>query len=139
MRDYCPKMSGLPRDLWRRTVNFIRGYDRIKDDLDYLIQQSHDQDGQPRGTDTSDPTATIVIAREHLRKELDAIEDARRAIPSEWRDAVFLSIKDERPLYSFPVTHYTDPKTMTRLRSIFVKQVAINMGWWYRGMDNQDW
>lgn len=132
MRDYCPKISGMPTDLWQRTVKLIKGYDRIKDDLDFLIQESHTQDGQPRGSDVSDPTAEIVIAREHLRRELDAIESARMTIPSEWRDAVFLSFKDGTPMYMFPVTLYTDPKTMTRLRADFVKQVAKNMGWWFR-------
>lgn len=131
MRDYCPKSAKIPRDLWRRTVNLVRGYDRIRADLDYLISVSPEMDGQPRGTGTSDPTVTAVIAREHLKKELDAIEDARAMIPAEIRDAVFLSFKDDRALYTFGL--YEDPKRLTKERSNFIRRVAVNMGWWFHG------
>ena len=136
MRDYCPKISGMPSDLWRRTVNLVRGYDRIKDDLDFLIEMSPEMDGQPHGSGTSDPTGSIVVAREHLRRELDAIEDAKKMIPPELTDAVFLSFKDGRALYTFGL--YEDPKRLTRERAKFIKRVAVNMGWWFHGYGGSD-
>ena len=75
-----PKMGSkwyLPHDTYKYVVSFCYAYKDMKrrlKDLDGM--HSHEQDGMPRGTDTSDPTAEEAMKRMKLQDNIDIIEHA---------------------------------------------------------------
>lgn len=130
MSDYYPKTELLPRDIYHRVLWLVRGYDRIKEELDSLIIPEK-RDGEARGTGLSDPTVQAAIRRERLMDDFSAIEEARKLIPEEYREEVFLNVKDIRPFHTFPMYDFAHYQTWKYHRRKFIRNVAINKGWWY--------
>lgn len=128
MRYYHFTDIGIPNSVQDRVFDLIRDYDRMRAALDDLIISTHEQDGQPRGSDLSDPTVRAVMAREKYRDEVAAIDKARNYLPDDVRDIVFLSFKDQRRLMSFPEFEWIDAKRVTRYRKQFIKDVALFTG-----------
>lgn len=78
MRDYYLKNSDMPEDLYRQTLWMIKGYDRMKTEYDNAIWDSPEPpDGQPRGSNTGDPTSREGLKRAELFRKLQAIEQAK--------------------------------------------------------------
>ena len=131
MSDYYPKSTSLPRDVYNRVLWLVRGYDRIQEELELLaLPEGLQNDGEPRGTGTSDPTVVAAIRREKLWDDIHAIDTALETVPAEYREVVFLSIKDMRPMRSYPGYDYAAERTWKRWRGRFMAEVARNKGWW---------
>ena len=67
----------LPFDTYKYVVNFCYAYGDMKQkygDLDG--QHAHQQDGMPRGTETSDPTSSEGMRRANLGQKISTIEKA---------------------------------------------------------------
>lgn len=131
MSDYYPKSERLPRDVYNRVLWLVRGYDRIKEEADSLLTQDGAKtDGEPRTGGPGDPTVQAAIRRERLMDDVRAIDNALHLIPEEYREIVFKSIKDMRPMRTFPGYDYAAERTWKRWRRRFLREVARNKGWY---------
>lgn len=112
----------LPHNLYRQTLYAIRDYNRIKEEYEYLIMgQPAEMDGQPKGTQTGDPTAAIAAKAERLHNQLRAIDDAKKVIPEEYLKGVWDNIMYDQP---YPLD--AGRATYSRHKSRFVYEVAKN-------------
>lgn len=113
----------LPRNLYRQTLYVIRDYDRIKLEYEDMLQLSAVcSDGQPRGSDVSDPTPLMAARAERYHDIIKAVDDAKQAIPKEYRKGVWQNIVHEAP---FPIT--AARSTYGLYKSRFVYMVAKNL------------
>lgn len=112
----------LPHNLYRQTLYAIRDYNRIKEEYEYLIMgQPAEMDGQPKGTQTSDPTAATAAKAERLHNQLRAIDDAKKVIPEEFIKGVWDNI-----VYDSPYPLDAGRATYSRYKSRFIYEVAKN-------------
>jgi len=124
MRDYQRQKNNpylLPLSVYRRTLYLVRDYDRIKREIAGVPFQTHTGDGQPRGTDTSDPTGNAALKMEKLWQDCKAIDDALFKVPQEYRRGVLNSILDN---CGYPVD--AGQSTYGRWKCIFLYHVAKN-------------
>lgn len=125
MRDYVPKSCGLPDALANQVIWLVKDYDRMKTEYDEAIWDSPDPpDGQPRGNNNSDPTSREAMKRAELFRKLQAVEQARLAIPEVYRDGVWRNV-----LYRTPYPKDASRKTYWSHKSGFLYKVAENMCW----------
>lgn len=128
MRDYQPEKHNeyyLDKTLYRSTLAVIRDYDRLRMEYKAILEESPaPPDGMPRGTKVSDPTGRTAIRREEISKKLDAVEEAIKVVPKEYRLGVWNAIVN----YSrYP--RDADKSTYWRYKAKFVYHVAKNLYW----------
>lgn len=128
MKIYQPQKNNpyiLPRSIYNQTLWLIRDYDRLKREYHDIIDETPYNDGQPRGTNTSDPTAQKAIKLESVSERLKAIEQAEIQIPEEYRKHVLNNV-----LYGtrYPLD-YANKNTWSIYRCRFINFVAKNMKW----------
>lgn len=110
----------LPHNLYRQTLYAIRDYNRLKEEYDYLIMgQPAEMDGQPRGTQTGDPTAAIAAKAERLHNKIKAIEDAKSVIPKEYMKGIWDNI-----MYGYSFPDYAHRNTYSYQKAHYVYEVA---------------
>lgn len=125
MRTYYMKTSDMPEDLYRRTLSLIQGYERMRKDYDNAIWDSPEPpDGQPRGSNSGDPTSREALKRAELSRSLHAIEQARYLLPEEYRDGIW-----EHIVYGKSYPGSADRSTWWRYKRKFIREVAVNMYW----------
>ena len=125
MRDYYLKNSDMPEDLYRHTLWMIKGYDRMKEEYDNAIWDSPEPpDGQPRGSNTGDPTSREGLKRAELFRKLQAIEQAKLSLPEDYREGVWNNV-----LYKVPYPRAGHRSTWWRYKTAFIRKVAQNMSW----------
>lgn len=108
-----------------RTIYLIRDYDRLKADYIDMIESSPEPgDGQPRGSETSDPTFNLAVKCERILDSILAIESAFECIPKEYRKG----IKDNI-MYQTRYPDIAGSATWSRYKSKLINRVANNMGW----------
>ncbi len=97
MRDYQRKKNNkyiLPTAVYHRTIWTIRDYYRLAAEANELITASpQPQDGMPKGSDVGSPVESKVLARERLMREVNAIDDGLKVIPTEYRHAIWGNIQ----------------------------------------------
>ena len=72
----------LPRNLYRHTLYVIRDYDRIRLEYEDMLQlPAVRSDGQPKGTDKSDPTALTAARAEKYHDIISAVDKAKKKYP----------------------------------------------------------
>lgn len=130
MRDYVPKSTRLPQDVYNRALWHIRGYDRIKEELADLVEQSPPtQDGQPHGSSIGDPTSEAAMRRERLRRDLAIIEESLLDIPEEYRAVILENTARRTPLSRIPAADYASAPTWSKHRMTFITGVATRAGY----------
>ena len=113
----------LPRNLYRHTLYVIRDYDIIKLEYDDMLQLSAVcSDGQPKGSGKSDPTALTAARIEKYHDIINAVDNAKKEIPKEYRKGVWQNIVHEAP---FPLT--AARSTYGLYKSKFVYMVAKHL------------
>lgn len=125
MRNYIPKSYGLPDELANQVIWLVKDYDRMKLEYDNTIWDSPDPpDGQPRGSNNSDPTSREALKRAELFRKLQAVEQAKLMIPEVYRKGVWNNL-----LYRTPYPNDASRKTYWSYKSGFLYKVAENMNW----------
>lgn len=125
MRDYIPKSCGLPNNLANQVMWLIRDYERMKVEYDNAVGDSPGPpDGQPRGSNTSDPTSREGVKRAELFRKLQAIEQAKLGIPYNYMQGVWDNI-----LYKTPYPETKERTTWWRYKARFMYKVAENLFW----------
>ena len=101
----------------------IRDYDRIRLEYEDMLQlPAVRSDGQPKGTDKSDPTALTAARAEKYHDIISAVDKAKKEIPKEYRKGVWQNIVHEAP---FPLT--AARSTYGLYKSKFVYMVAKHL------------
>lgn len=127
MRNYQPKKNNpylLPHNLYMRTLYLVKDYDRLKKEYHDIIDETPPRDGQPRGTDISDPTAQKAIKLELIFEQLKSVEQAQVDLPDKYKNPIFNNI-----CYG---VQYPDDKTYDTYRAWrqrFIYRVAERMKW----------
>lgn len=94
MRNYQRQKNNpykLPQSLYKRMIDLVRDYDRIKLQRDDILYSSPAHDGQPY-TGLGNPTEIKGIKLAMLDTECSAIEKAIESIPSEYRKGILDNI-----------------------------------------------
>lgn len=126
VRNYLPKSCGLPRALGNQVLWLVKDYARMKEEYDNAIWDSPEPpDGQPRGDNLGDPTSREGLKRAELFRKLQAVEQAKLAIPHPYREGVYNHVAYGVP-YPKEGAHR---KTWWEYKIRFIRKVAENMYW----------
>ena len=128
VRDYQPQKNNqylLPYSLYRKTLAFIRDYERMRLEYTHIGQESPPPpDGMPRGSSSGNPTERNGIRRAELHDSIKAIEDALDMLPEEYRKGVWRNIIEYK---RYPKD--ADVRTYSRYKQRFIYHVAHNLFW----------
>lgn len=110
----------LPHNLYMRMLYTIKDYDRRKDEYTALAYLSPSQyNGAPGSGKPSNPTENRAMRRAMLFDELEAVEQALRLVPVEYRQGLMQNIAYG---IAYPSTaHYN---TWRNWRYLFIWNVA---------------
>lgn len=129
--DYVPKYLDMRTEIARLTIQFIRSYDRFKEQAEDLLALGVgiQVDGQPKSQGPGDPTAQTAMQRERLMAEIRAIDKGIESVPKEYRAVVWEWVKEGKPLYSIEASLYASDRTWYEYKRRFVSTVAREKGW----------
>ena len=126
MRDYQRATGGkyiLPRAVYNQTIWIIRDYTRMTQEAAAIMTASPaPPDGQPRGTVSTDDTASRAVKRALYLDRIRSIDRAFETIPPEYRRGVWASIQTGDP---YPQDAARE--TYSRMKSKFILQAALNL------------
>ena len=124
MRNYQRKHNNpfqLPHNVYMQCLYAIRDYDRLKKEMDDVLYAYPTPDGQPRGSDISDVTASKAIRIETISRRCEAVEQALVHVPLEYRKGIMDNI-----MYGAGYPNDADPETYRRWRRRFIYHIAEN-------------
>ena len=128
MRDYQRVKKNkykLPRSVYNRVLWTIRDYNRMKDEINSLVEISAiNLSGMPRGGGISDQVSNIVIKRCELTKYIEVIDEAINGVPDEYKDGVWNNIQYNK---SYPP--YASGRTYARYKAKFIHEVANKLNY----------
>lgn len=122
-RNYQPKAYRLPQDIYLRSLYTIRALPRLYAEVNDLI---HEQPRAEVPAKTNKPSAKVAVIaerREKKLKQIQAVEDAFRRVPEEYRDAIRANVIDEVPRSNFIGI---SARTISRWRAVVVLETAYN-------------
>lgn len=110
----------LPGNLYMQTVYLIRDYHRMAEEAEAILEESPaPPDGQPRGTARPNQVEQKAMRREKYLSIIGIIQEAKLAIPKEYRTGVWMNI-----MYAEPFPEDAGRATYGRYKSQFVYEVA---------------
>lgn len=128
MRDYQRRKNNkyyLPKSVYHRTLWVIRDYERMKEEVESLVEISGvNTDGMPRGNEASDQVSRMVIKRCDLLKDVNVIDMALELIPEEYRVGVWNNIQ-----YNKAYPTYAAVRTFAMYKAIFIHSVAKGLNY----------
>lgn len=90
MREYFPKYSEVPKDVYEQVKGILRGYDRLKRErMDALYGSRTPAGGMPSGSGISDETAAKATKLAHINERLEAIDQTSVAMRGWLGDKVY--------------------------------------------------
>lgn len=126
MKDYQTKKEKLvlPKDVYMRTIWMIRGYYRMKENLQDAVDAQPDPN-QPRakGGTPGSSTESKAVKREHDRDIVAAIDKALEQIPKEYRHGVW-----QKVMYNAPYPNDAHVSTYSQYKAEFVIRAAKYIG-----------
>ena len=114
----------LPHEIYHEAQWAVRAYRWQKAEYESALQKAHLMDGQPRGTQISDPTYSATLQRLKYHDEVMAVEKAISKIPEEYVKGILEAIYWRRP---YP--NYAAVSTWKRWRQRLIYWVAFYKGW----------
>lgn len=126
MREYqtVREKKILTKDVYMQTIWRIRGYYRMKENLqDVADEQPDPRQPHVSGGGKNSPTETKAMKREHDRDMVAAIDKALDSIPKEYRHGVW-----QKVMYNAPYPDDAAPQTYSRYKSEFIIRAAKYMG-----------
>ena len=99
MREYFPKYSEVPKDVYEQVKGILRGYDRLKRERIDILYGSHSpSNGMPSGSGVADDTAVKASKLAYINQRLEAIDQTSVAMRGLLGDKVY---EDFDPLKAF--------------------------------------
>lgn len=136
MREYYPKYSEVPKDVYEQVKALLRGYDRLKKErLDLVYGSKQPSDGMPRGSGISSPTEQKGIKLAYIDSRLEAIDQAAVLMRGRYDGKVYEDFDPVRAFWSYDYFNYQHiredendegpvRKTWTRFRFSFAGIIA---------------
>ena len=126
MKEYNPQKPReyhLEQSLYLRVLHTVRDYPRMIEKVNEVLYGGGNNDGMPKSNDVGKPTEKKAIAIAETQDTLNAIENALKQIPIEYRQYIFENVvyKTAYPL------DYADKSTWRRNRMKFLYNVANNL------------
>lgn len=128
-RIWYPKNAedmNITREAYFSTIWFIRDYDNMKEEAEDLLDQSPSNDGQPRGNDTSDPTAQAAERRERVLRDIKCIEDAFKTVPEYFRKPLYENLVHQVPEYKLSI----NPNDIRKKHPEAINSAASAIQYW---------
>lgn len=123
VRDYQPQKNNehyIEHNAYMQTLYFIRGYYARQERHDDLLEESPPPpDGQPRGDNNVDSTASKAERAERYFDDNAIIDQAIRLIPEEYRQGVWNNV-----MYRMPYPDNLSERHYRRHKGVFVRAVA---------------
>ena len=113
----------LPRDVYMATVWYIRGYRRLLEHYEEILEGSAPLSETTGKSGPGDPTFRKAAKLAEISGRLEPINAALERIPEEYRDGVLRAIVDKE---RYPNT--AGKATWKRWRQRFVYYVALEAG-----------
>ena len=114
----------LSRECYKRVIWTIKDYPRRKAQYEAIIESSTPPpDGQPRGTQTGNPTERKALRAAEIGYEINAIEGALEKIPEEYRKGILNFI-----IYRVPFPTDASEMTYKRWKKRYIYFVAVKLG-----------
>ena len=121
---------GLGESRYNHIRQIIQDYDKFKADAEELLEQGRNiGDGQPHGTDITDPTGQLAMKREGLMVYVRAVDKGLLEVAPEYRQLLWLWEHDRVPLNELPGAQYVSPKTMYNQKRIWFIAIERELGW----------
>lgn len=80
-REYFPKYSEVPKDIYEQVKGILRGYDRLKRERIDILYGSHSpSNGMPSGSGVTDETAIKASKLAYINQRLEAIDQTSVAM-----------------------------------------------------------
>lgn len=125
---YQPKKNNpyiLPNEVYIQVIYLVRDYERLKEEYHEIVGQSPEpSDGQPRGSNLTDPTAKGGMLLATIANKLEAVEQSYIAVPEEYREGIMQNIVSYIP---YPDTAHRN--TWSRQKCKFLYNIAKKMFW----------
>ena len=118
-----PREYHLEQSLYLRVLHTVRDYPRMIEKVNEVLYGGGNNDGMPKSNDVGKPTEKKAIAIAETQDTLNAIENALKQVPIEYRQYIFEDVvyKTAYPL------DYADKSTWRRNRMKFLYNVANNL------------
>ncbi|HCW79767.1 MAG TPA: hypothetical protein DG942_01510 [Ruminococcaceae bacterium] len=131
---YNPQYISLPNDIYREAVNVAKSYyamlRRQKEIEDEIINASHVQDGQPRGTTPGDATGSkaerIILRQAENGRKIKAVKQAWTTMTEPFQRE-FIRLNFFENIRMDDINLPISSRSMKRLRHKFLLSVAENL------------
>lgn len=127
MKEYNPqkpKEYHLSQSLYLRVLHTVRDYPRMVEKVNEVLYGSSNNDGgMPKSTNIGKPTEKKAIAIAETQETLNAIDDALKQIPIEYRQHIFDNVVHKT---AYPLD-YANKNTWSMWRTRFLYYVAENL------------
>lgn len=115
----------LPHPIRMQVIWLVRDYERMKNQYNELAEKSPGPpDGQPRGGSSRDIVQETAMKRIELAAKIEAVEEAYKTIPPEYRRGVWDNV-----LYRARYPSDAGTATYKRQRKRFLYLVAKKLFW----------
>ena len=124
MRDYQRKKNNpyeLPKSLYKRMIDLVRDYERIKRQRDDIINSTPEHDGVSSNT-IGNPTENKAIKLAILGRDCEAVEKALAKIPKEYHKGIMNNI-----IYHARYPYTASERTYGYQKSRFIYFIAKNL------------
>lgn len=113
----------IPKDVWDECICIIRGYDRLRDEYESVLQSTPPPpDGQPKPTCPGNPTEREAMKRAMMAMRLNAVDEAFTVIHPDYRQAIRDNIVKRK---RYP--DYAHRQTFVRWKTRMVRYLAISL------------
>ena len=111
MREYFPKYSELPRDLFEQVKGILKGYDRLKRERLNVLHGSASGNGMPKGNTPGNPTEQRAIKLAAIDERLHAIGQADVLIRVWLGDKVYEDFDPQKAYWNYDYYNYMHKRT----------------------------
>jgi len=123
----------LPADVYYRVVNIAESYyvlcKRLKEIEDSVLQGTARKDGQPRGNQISNTTATraekIIEKQTECERKINAIERALKPLGPLYKDFIRLNLFEHKKMEAIDLPMSVEEKRDVRI--FFLVKLARNL------------
>ena len=138
MSNYNPQYLNIKGDLKDNLESFVRLYDHFKEQADALLDAGVgiSTDGQPHGTDKTDPVAIAAERRERYLADMRIIEESLiDACRDKWGErqpfyekGIWQQVKESRKWREVDGYYYASEKTWWSYKQKFLHELAVRKG-----------
>lgn len=114
MREYYPKYSELPKDIYNQVKAILQGYDRLKKErLNVLYGTPKREEGRASGS-VGDPTSMKAVKLAAIDAKLEAIDQAAVVMRAKYSAKTLEGFDPIKAFWSYDYFNYQHIRTKTK-------------------------